>query len=64
MENGFKMDTEYWKLEIASGNAEEVKIHIIFKKSDIPEAQMRILEAHIRLILMGCGRLDQNPTRR
>lgn len=63
-DNSFCMDNEYWRLEIISASNDEVKIHIAFKKGDIPEGQMRILENHIRMILQGCGRLDQNPTKR
>lgn len=64
MNDIFSMDNDYWTIEISNATDNEVKIIIRFKKGEIPEQQMRILENHIRLILMGCGRLDQNPTRR
>lgn len=64
MDPDFSMECDYWRLEINTGTFDEVKIHIIFKKGEIPEQEMRKLESHIRLILQGCGRLDINPTKR
>lgn len=60
----FNMKTDYWRLEVESANAEEVKIKITIAKEPIPEAEYRNLESHIRLILQGCARLAENPSKR
>jgi len=58
------MKNDFWRLEIEGATTEEVKIKITIYKDPIPEAEYRVLENHIRLILQGCARLDINPTKR
>ena len=60
----FNMKNDYWKLEVENATSDEVKIKITIAKDGIPEAEYRVLENHIRLILQGCGRLETNPSKR
>jgi hypothetical protein len=62
--NEFNMKTDFWRLEIENASTDEVKIKIIIYKDNVPEAEYRTLENHIRMILQGCGRLEPNPSKR
>ncbi len=60
----FKMKTEYWEFQISSGTADKLTISITFFDKQIPDAELRKLEAAIRLLLQACGRLVINPSKR
>lgn len=60
----FKMKTDYYEVNIKAANVNRIEIEIIFSEKEIPEQDLRGLEASLRLLLEACGRFTVNPSKR
>lgn len=60
----FKMDSDYWILEIIEGSTSRIVLKITYKNKVIPPGELNKLENAIRLLLISCGRFVDNPSRR
>jgi len=60
----FSMKGDYYEVHIKSGSADKLELEITFLDKEIPESELRQLEASIRLLLEATGRLFPNPSRR
>ena len=59
-----KMKNDWFEITIKSGSAAKIEIEITFGEQEIPEQELRNMEASIRLLLEACGRYTSNPSRR
>ena len=64
MTKKFEMKSEFWEVKIISGTSDTLDLEIKFNEKEIPEDELRKLEAAIRLLLEATGRVSPNPSRR
>lgn len=60
----YSLKNDYFEMEIKSATYSKILIELTFFDKEIPEQELRKLEAIIRLLLEACGRFEPNPSRR